>query len=300
MIRAVVVGSLNADLVLEVPRVPLGGETLPATAARRLAGGKGANQAVALGRLGAEVLMAGQVGDDADGGLLLSSLAAAGVSSRHVTVLPAEPTGLAIVMVGADGENAIVLLPGANARMDEQSVANVDFTGADVVLAQLEIPLPAVEAALAAGAAAGALTVLNAAPALPVPDALLALTGVLVVNEHEAVELSGCSTVHAAAATLHRRGARSVVVTLGAEGALLCNGSEELTVGALPVWAVDTTGAGDCFVAALAVALASGRPPEQALRFANAAGAIAVTRPGAQHAMPVAAEVEAALAAATG
>ncbi|MDQ1654029.1 MAG: ribokinase [Cryptosporangiaceae bacterium] len=295
MIRAVVVGSLNADLVLDVARVPLAGETLPATASRRLAGGKGANQAVALARLGAEVSMAGHVGDDADGRFLLAGLAETGVSTRHVTVVPGSPTGLAMVMVGADGENAIVLLPGANAVPDPEWVASVNFAGCDVVLAQLEIPLPAVEAALAAGSAAGALTVLNAAPALPVPGSLLALTGVLVVNEHEAVQLSGCATVDAAAAALQRRGARSVVVTLGAAGALYFGGGERLAVGGLPVRAVDTTGAGDCFAAALAAALASGRSADGALRYANAAAAIAVTRPGAQDAMPTASEVDAAL-----
>lgn len=292
--RAVVVGSLNADLVTEVPRIPLVGETRQSTALRRSAGGKGANQAVALARLGAMVDMVGRVGDDAEGRALLAKLAEAGVSARHVAVVPGEPTGLAIVMVDADGDNAIVVVPGANATMGPASVlaARAAFTGCDLVLAQLETPLSAVDAALRRGAESGALVVLNAAPARPLPDELLALVDVLVVNEHEALEMAGCRDIEAAATTLQRRGASAVVVTLGAEGALMRRGDERLRAAGFPVRPSDTTGAGDCFVAALAVALAQQRPPAESLRFANGAAAVAVTRHGAQDAMPTRDEVE--------
>jgi ribokinase len=291
-----VVGSLNADLVAEVPRIPLVGETRQATALRRSAGGKGANQAVALARLGATVEMVGHVGDDDEGRALRSELVAAGAAAGHVTTVPREPTGLAIVLVDADGDNAIVVVPGANAAMGPASVEAAEdaFAGCDLVLAQLETPLPAVADTVRRGAAAGALVVLNAAPALPLPDDVLGHVDVLVVNEHEAVEIAGETSVEAAAAALRRRGAGTVVVTLGAAGALL-HGDERLTAGGFDVQAVDTTGAGDCFVAALAVALAEKRTAADALRFANAAAALAVTRLGAQPAMPTRDDVEAFL-----
>jgi ribokinase len=216
------------------------------------------------------------------------------VSTAHVTVDPDAPTGLAIVMLDADGDNAIVVVAGANATVSPSSVDTADFVGCDLVLAQLEVPLPAVTAALRRGASSGALTVLNAAPAMPLPDPLLGMVDVLVVNEHEAAEISGRSDVSAAATALLARGARAVVVTLGAAGALMLrDGDERLVVDGFPVRPVDTVGAGDCFVGALSVALAEKRPPADALRFANAAAAIAVTRPGAQDAMPTRAEVEA-------
>ncbi|MBM0240041.1 ribokinase [Micromonospora sp. ATA32] len=297
-VRAVVVGSLNADLVTEVPRIPRVGHTLQATAVRRSAGGKGANQAVALARLGATVDMVGAVGNDADGRRMLDELAEAGVSTLHVAVDADEPTGLALVMVDADGDNAIVVVPGANVSVDQAlvSAGGGAIDGCEVLLAQLEIPLPAVEAALRSGAACGALVVLNAAPARPLPDELLALVDVLVVNEHEARELSGRTDVEAAAVQLCGRGAAQVVVTLGADGALMLSGDERVTAAGFPVRPVDTTGAGDCFVAALTVALAARRPPADALRFANAAAAVAVTRQGTQSAMPSRDEVEAFLA----
>jgi ribokinase len=291
-------GSLNADLVTDVPRIPLVGQTLQATAVRRSAGGKGANQAIGLARLGTTVDMVGAVGDDPEGRLMLDQLAAAGVSARHVAVATDEPTGLALVMVDADGDNAIVVVPGANDSVAPASVSAAieAVTTYDVLLAQLETPLPAVDAALRRGAASGALVVLNAAPARPLPDELLTLVDVLVVNEHEARELSGRTDVAAAAVHLNRRGAAAVVVTLGARGALMLRGNERATAAGFPVRAVDTTGAGDCFVAALAVALAGQCPPAEAVRFANAAAALAVTRHGAQSAMPTRDEVDAFLA----
>jgi ribokinase len=298
-VAAVVVGSLNLDLVTEVRRIPLVGETRPATAVRRSAGGKGANQAVALARLGAAVDMVGHIGDDAEGQTLLAQLTKAGVSARHVAVTPQVPTGLAIVMVDAHGDNAIVVVPGANAALGPASVhaAAAAFAGCDLVLAQLETPLSAVDAALRLGGEAGALRILNAAPALPLPDQLLRLVDVLIVNEHEAVEIAGRADVETAAAVLSSRGPATVVVTLGADGALMRRDDVQLMEAGFPVRPSDTTGAGDCFVAALAISLALERPAAESLRFANAAAAVAVTRHGAQDAMPTREEVEAFLAA---
>jgi ribokinase len=296
-IRAVVVGSLNADLVVELPRIPLVGETRKASALRHSAGGKGANQAVALARLGVAVDMVGQVGDDAEGRTLLAQLTAAGVSATHVAVAGGEPTGLAVVMVDARGDNAIVVVPGANGTMAPAAVAAAEaaFAQCDVVLTQLETPRSTVEAALRRGREAGALVVLNAAPAAPLPDSLLALVDVLVVNEQEALEIAGGTDVEAAAGLLLRRGPRAVVVTLGAAGALMHDGNDRITAAGFAVQPVDTSGAGDCFVAALAVALSEKSPPAEALGFANAAAAVTVTRRGTQDAMPTRDDVEAFL-----
>jgi ribokinase len=297
-----VVGSLNADLVTEVPRIPLVGETRQATGLRRSAGGKGANQAVALARLGATVEMIGQVGDDPEGRTLLGHLSREGVSARYVATVATESTGLAVVMVDKRGDNAIVVVPGANGTLAAESLqaAQAAFAACDLVLAQLETPLSTVDAAVRLGAAAGALVVLNAAPALPLSDDLLGLVDVLVVNEHEATEIAGLVDVDDAAVRLHSRGARTVVVTLGAHGALIVSGDDPIRVGGFTVAPVDTSGAGDCFVAALAVALCERRPPGDAVRFANAAAALAVTRPGTQIAMPTREEVDALLASDVG
>ncbi len=290
-VTAVVVGSLNTDLVTTIDRIPLVGETRTARGVRRGAGGKGANQAVALARLGAAVSMVGCVGDDADGRTLTAGLSAANIGLGHVRAVAGVPTGMAVVMVEEGGDNAIVVVPGANSSLGEADIiaAASVLAQVDVVLTQLETPLAAVAAALRR--APGALRVLNAAPALPVPDDVLALVDVLIVNESEASELGGRANPAVAATALRRRGAGTVVVTLGAEGSLLSGADGVVRVPAPVAPVVDTTGAGDCFVAALCIALAEHRPAVDALRFANAAGALAVTRPGTQKAMPTRAEI---------
>jgi ribokinase len=291
-VNAVVVGSLNADLITTVDRIPLVGETRQALGVRRGAGGKGANQAVALARLGASVTMVGCVGDDEDGRTLVAGLTTAGVATGYLSVTPAAPTGLALVMVDRAGDNAIVIIPGANGALADIPAAA--FGRVDVVVAQQEIPLPAVRAALLLGAPA--LRVLNAAPARTIPADVLTLVDVLVVNESEARELGGDADPGAAARALRARGVGTVVVTLGAAGALLVDADGAVHASGFNVRTVDTTGAGDCFVAALALALADHQPPVAALRFANAAAALAVTRPGAQAAVPTREEVESFLA----
>jgi ribokinase len=271
VIRAVVVGSTNVDLVLPVPSLPRPGETVLGSGVRRLAGGKGGNQAVALARLGASVRFVSAVGDDADGTWSLAQLSAEGVDVSGVLRV-AEPTGLAVVAVDPGGENSIVVAPGANAHV----VAPADLD-TDVLLLSLEVPLAVVSAA---AAAARAPVVLNAAPAQDLPAALLADVDVLVVNEAEWDALG-------------RKAAGAVVVTLGSRGCLVRQGTDEVHVPAVPVQAVDTTGAGDCFAAALSYGVAHGWPLTDAARFAGRAAALSVRVAGARAGLPTLAEVEA-------
>jgi ribokinase len=291
--RAVVVGSLNMDLVLGVLELPSRGQTLLSRSRARSPGGKGANQASALGRLGAGVEMVGAVGDDADGAELVIALAAAGVSTRHVSKRAQEQTGLAVVCVTPEGDNAIVVASGANATLLPGDVvaAAPAFAGASLLLLQLEIPPETVLAAAVAGRQAGALVILNAAPARDMAAGLLERVDVLVVNAGEAAALAGGDDPEVAAARLRDQGPEVVVVTRGGEGCLVADDHGMSTLPADPVEVVDTTGAGDCFSAALGFGLAEGQDPEQAARFAVAAAALAVTRPGAQ-ATPSRTEVE--------
>jgi ribokinase len=292
-VRAVVVGSLNMDLVLGVPELPGRGQTLLSRSLDRSPGGKGANQAVALARLGAQVEMVGAVGTDGDGAALLGALQAASVSTRFVAERPAAPTGLAVVCVDPRGDNAIVVAPGANATLGPADVraAAAALHHAEVLLLQLEVPLECVLAAARLGGEHGALVVLNAAPATTLPGHVLASVGVLVVNQGEAAALGGRGAPGEVAARLREEGPGVVVVTLGGDG---CVVADERGVASLPAYrvpVVDTTGAGDCFAAAFGLGLAEGRPARQAARLASAAAALAVTRRGAQ-AMPTRAEVE--------
>ena len=294
--RVVVVGSANVDLVVAVPRHPAGGETILGGDLRRSPGGKGANQAVGAARAGgAETTFVGAVGRDESAELLFASLQRSGVRTDLVWRVDV-PTGTALITVSPDGENAIVVAPGANSHLEVQQPQERRIAAADVVLAQLEIP---VEVVLAAAAARrpGALLVLNAAPSRPLPDALWAAVDVLVVNEHEAADLSGPSgraaggAPEALAAGLLER-VPAVVVTLGGAGSLVARRDQPaVRVPAFAVRAVDTTGAGDTYCGVLAAGLAQGRSLPDAARLAAAAGALAVTRRGAQEAVPAVAEV---------
>ncbi len=279
MTAVTVVGSLNVDVVVRADRLPLPGETLLGSSVARLPGGKGANQAVALARLGVPVLLVGAVGADADGALCLSALP--GVDASGVATVAA-PTGLALITVDAAGENTIVAVPGANALASAPA-------SADALVVQLELPLPVVTAAVSV---ATGLVVLNAAPALPLPPELLRLVDVLVVNETEALVVSGCANVDDALDNLHPLVRRGVVVTLGAAGCLVGSATGRVRIAGQSVTAVDTVGAGDAFVAALTWALLSGRSLTAAAEIACAAGAIAVTRLGARSS-PTLAELEA-------
>ncbi|MFF4407730.1 ribokinase [Streptomyces sp. NPDC001404] len=292
-----VIGSANADLTVRVDRRPGPGETVPGTDLVESAGGKGANQAAAAARLGARTALLAKVGDDAFGELLLDAQRAAGTELRHVLVEPGARTGTAMIVVGPDGDNQIVVSPGANARLSAADVraARDVVAAARVVSLQWEVPEETVAAAAAVAGETGARVVLNPSP---VPGALraelLAAADPLVVNEHEARLLSGVSGGEPAewARVLRGRGARSVVVTLGGEGALVLD--EDGGVVRIPgvrVRVVDTTGAGDAFTGALAARLARGASLEEAARFAVRVGAVSVTRAGAQPSYPGAEEV---------
>lgn len=292
----VVVGSANMDLVAQVARIPGAGETLLASGFARGAGGKGANQAVAAARAGgARVTMVGAVGRDEDGRTLRAALEADGIDTSTL-VWSDEPTGMALISVDPHGENAIVVVDGANGAitgLDDTQRAAV--TAADVVLMQLEVPMNLLlEAARAKGE--DTRLVLNAAPSASVDDGLLDALDVLVVNEHEAKDLAGTEHLDGAVDVLRRR-VSTLVVTLGAAGSLLCSGEERVTVPAIPADAVDTTGAGDTFVGVLGARLAAGDDIVGAARWASAAASLTVQRPGAQAAIPTHADTERVLQA---
>ena len=295
--RVTVLGSLNIDISVTVPRLPEPGATVLGSAARFTPGGKGANQAVAAARLGAAVRMTGCVGDDDFGRRLLAALREEGVDHQGVRVTADAPTGLAMISVDTAGENMITVASGANHQVGDQQVAAATGHG-DILVICAEIPVPAITAALARAALAqAARCILNLAPAPPGAAAIVA-AGVdwLVVNETEAAAVlgrpvSGLAEAGQAAAALIAAGARHAVVTAGAHGAALAGPDAAATIGAFRVDAVDTVGAGDTFVGALAVALAAGIPAAEAVRAASAAGATAATRPGAQAGLPRPADI---------
>jgi ribokinase len=300
MARVAVVGSANMDLVVRSARFPRAGETILGHGFETIPGGKGANQAVAARRLGAAVDLIGRVGADPFGRTLRRNLSREGIGTERLLPDPTQPTGVAVITVDDHGENTIIVVAGANARLTPADIAAAEtlIEGADLLLMQLEIPLDAVEAAAQVAGVHGVPVILNAAPARPLPAALLARVNYLVINEVEAGELAGdpAGSPEQAARALLERGARAVVVTLGAAGALLiARAGVCVAAPAFPVVAVDTTAAGDAFVGAFAVALASGLAPDQAVRWGNAAGALAVTRAGAQPSLPTGEEVEAFL-----
>ncbi|WP_255949684.1 ribokinase [Streptomyces odontomachi] len=301
-----VVGSANADLVVGVQRRPGPGETVLGTDLAVHPGGKGANQAAAAARLGARTALLARVGDDPYGRLLVDAQRTAGVDTAGVLV-GAAPTGVALITVDPSGDNSIVVAPGANARLVPEDVAAADglLGGARVVSAQLEIPLETV-AEVVRRLRPGTRFALNASPPVPLPAAVLAACDPLIVNEHEARVLLGPQAdvgddPGAWARALLALGPRSVVITLGADGALVAEGSVRsgggtpVRVPSVPVTAVDTTGAGDAFAAALAWRLSAGEDLPTAAVFAARVGAVTVTRPGAQESFPTAAEVSGAV-----
>ncbi|MCC6406866.1 MAG: ribokinase [Planctomycetes bacterium] len=290
----VVLGSLNMDLVVRVERFPEPGETLLGGGFATFPGGKGANQAVAAARLGANVRMLGRVGDDAYGRELVAGLRRDDVDASRVSSSSAAPTGVAVITVDAHGENHIVVAAGANATLDARAIesASAAFEGARVFVAQLETPLDAVLAGARAARAAGAVAILNAAPAQELSADALAAFDVLVVNQSEAARLAGRrADPETLARELARRGPRAVVITLGAAGALaLVDGRVERRA-AFDVPVRDATAAGDAFVGALACSLAERVSWPTALARASAAGALACTRAGAQPSLPNAVEL---------
>lgn len=274
--RACVVGSTNVDLVLEVPALPLPGETALAVASRRSAGGKGANQAAALARLGCEVRFVSAVGDDEPGHWSLAQLAVEGIDLSAVPALSGIPTGLAVVVVDSSGENSIVVAPGANSHV----LAPSSYDGLDVLLLSLEVPLTTVTDAALGARAAGVPVVLNAAPARPLPSALLRSLDVLVLNEHELAFLG------VSAEGLRAQGPGSVVVTQGAAGCLVVDASGTRALAATRSQVVDTTGAGDCFAAALACGLGSGWSLDRSAHLAVVAAGLSIGGRGARGGLP--------------
>jgi ribokinase len=297
--KVIVTGSINMDIVVSTPRLPQPGETVSGSELGFFPGGKGANQSVAAARVGAETVFVGGVGDDRFAPELTSFLAGSGVDTSGVRVIPGGSTGVALITVDARGENSIVVVPGANGRLEPADAERARIDRGDVAVAQFEVPMATTAAALAHARAHGATTMLNAAPARPVSRELSDLVDVLVVNEIElnAIAQTGITResslddLHSAVSRLGRDATHVTVVTLGSRGAVARIGDRLVEVVGRVVDVVDTTGAGDCFVGALAARLASGDGIEAALGFANIAASICVGRPGAGPSMPGIADV---------
>jgi ribokinase len=293
-----VVGSANVDFTVAAPRLPACGETVTDGTLLVNHGGKGANQAVAARRLGADVRFVGCVGRDAAGAAIRAALAREGIGVEGLVDAEGAATGTALIVVDPAGRNQIAVAPGANRALtgDHVRARTEDFVWADVVACQLEIPRPTVAVALALAREHGCRTILNPAPAPAEPLDVLALIDYLTPNGGEAARLSGVPVrapgdAIPAARVLRDAGAGTVIVTLGEDGVVAC-GDETLAVPAFAVSVVDTTGAGDAFNAGLAVALAEGRDLGEALRFASAAAALTCTKRGAQDSLPQRSDVE--------
>lgn len=298
MKKILVIGSLNVDMVVKVPHMPAAGETILAGNMESVPGGKGANQAYAAGRLGARVTMFGAVGSDSYADIEKKSLASAGVDISHLLVREGKSTGLAWITVNDEGDNSIVVIPGANATVSEQDIADNEnlLRDCDIVLCQLEIPLKTVVYAAKRAKELGKTVILDPAPVpRKFPKELFSYVDIIKPNETEAAQLLGepVGNYEEASDKLRAEGVKSVLITLGSKGAYINSESEGkhlMPVRQVPV--VDTTAAGDSFTAALAVRLAAGSSLVQAVRYANEVAAIVVTRKGAQTSIPNAEEVQ--------
>lgn len=300
-----VMGIFVADLAFRTPRLPIPGETVLGRQFRIGPGGKGSNQSVAAARLDGNVAFISKIGHDTFGRMARETFAAEGIDASHVRGTDAAETGAAAILVDDQGENAIVVVPGAAAHLTTDDITDAApmVAGAKVFMTQLELPVDRVAEGLALARHHGVLTILNPAPAVPLPDDVLALVDCLTPNESEAEALSGVpvrslADAERAADALLARGPGAVIMTLGAQGALVCRGGTKVHVPAVdagPV--VDTTGAGDAFNGGLAVALAEGKDLVEAAHFGCAVAGLSVTRPGTAPSMPRRHEVEAALRA---
>ncbi|MDX1932536.1 MAG: ribokinase [Capsulimonadales bacterium] len=296
----VVVGSANTDLVVDVSHIPRPGETILGGDLATIPGGKGANQAVAAARLGGNVRFIARVGDDAYGAAAIEGYRRDGIDTTFVSVTSGVPSGVALITVDrTSGQNAIVVAPGANAHLSPEDIdrARSAFEDAALVVASLEVPIETVVRAAERAAERRIPFLLNPAPARPLPPNLLTLTTVFTPNETEAAQILGIPPESRSpaemAVALRDPGIRTVVVTVGRDGAVVADGTETTVVPGIPVTAIDTVAAGDCFTGALAVRLASGVALLDAVGYANRAAALKVTRRGAQPGLPTAAEVEA-------
>jgi ribokinase len=297
--RILVIGSSNTDMIIKLGRIPQPGETILGGEFTTAAGGKGANQAVAAARAGGEVTFVARVGRDMFGEKAVAGFVQDDINVKHVTRDPVAPSGVALIFVAKDGENSIAVAGGANGRLSPSDVkkARAAIAGASVVVMQLETPLATVMAAAELAARAKVPIILNPAPARALPGKLLKLVSILTPNETEAELLTGIAVTNEATAAkaakkLRARGVQTVILTLGARGAFVATASTEKLVPGFRVKAVDSTAAGDVFNGALAEALGEGRALLEAVRFANAAAAISVTRLGAQPSAPYRKEIE--------
>ncbi|MCL2857618.1 MAG: ribokinase [Oscillospiraceae bacterium] len=295
--KILVIGSLNLDIVAKADRIPATGETVLARYGGQFGGGKGANQALAVAKLGGDVTMLGAVGADAAGDFLLRSLRENGVNVENVMRVPTEPTGQAWIVLNSRGDNSIVVLSGANSCVDAAYIDSMRpvIERADIVIMQLEIPIETVCHAACLAGSLGKTVILDPAPAVPdLPGELLANIDYVKPNETELELLTGCPTGEhqKGAQQLLVRGCKNVIVSLGERG-VFCHesGKEAFYMPALPVKAVDTTAAGDSFLAAFALGLARGESVRACADFAQRVASIVVTRPGAQSSMPAAAEL---------
>jgi ribokinase len=304
MKKIVVVGSINIDIVFNTVRIPLTGETVSGKDYYTSPGGKGANQALAAHRMGAQVQLIGKVGRDAFAPQALAELEAAGMDLSSVSAAEAAATGVAAIIVDEQGNNVIVVAPGANHAFTFADVMAQEqvLAQADALLMQFEVPMPLVQQTAAYVHNAGGKVVLNPAPATALPEGLLANVDVLIPNEHELALLAGVSgedlsSLEAGARRLQQQGAGVIIVTLGEKGALLVEpGKAAVLVPSFSVSAVDTVAAGDAFVAGFTTAWLEGRALADAVQWGNAAGALAATHAGAQVSLPVRQQVEALLA----
>ena len=296
--KVVVVGSSNTDMIVQVTHIPRPGETILGGAFTMAAGGKGANQAVAAARAGADVVFVARVGDDMFGHQAIEGFLADGIDATHVKRDKKNASGVALISVAADGENSIAVASGANAALSPKDVhaAKSEIASASIVLCQLETPIETIKTTVQLAADARVPVILNPAPAQQLPDDLLKQISILTPNETESQILTGVNviddaTAQDAAKQLRDRGVQTVIVTRGPSGSLIVTEHGLERIAACPVQAVDTTAAGDVFNGALALAVAEGQPLDKAARFAAAAAAISVTRLGAQPSIPTRAEI---------
>lgn len=292
MSKILVIGSTNMDMVVHADHMPAVGETVLSTDVFTNPGGKGANQAYALARLGGAVSFAGAVGADENGRKILENLKTAGVEVSHVAVKPEVSTGAALIMVNRAGDNRILVLPGANNEIGEQDIRRLQtaIAGCDILVMQLEIPPKAVLLAAKTAKALGKMVILDPAPVPGVlPEGLLSYVDLIKPNETELFMLAGekSGDIDLAISKLRQQGAKDIVVTLGEKGVLAdCFGRERVRIPGIRTKAVDTTAAGDSFTAAMAVMLAAGKPLLEAVEYANFVGSVVVTRKGAQASIP--------------
>ncbi|UCF42469.1 MAG: ribokinase [Planctomycetota bacterium] len=297
--RIVVVGSSNTDMIIKVPHVPVPGETIIGGTFSTAAGGKGANQAVAAARAGGDVTFIGRVGEDMFGRKAKDGFVKDGINVDYVLSDKDAPSGVALIFVGEDGENSIAVASGANASLspsDVESAADAIFS-ADILIMQLETPLETIQKAAAIASDKGVKVILNPAPACQLSDDILSHVAILTPNESEAELLTGIKVksekdAGAAADALIAKGIETVIVTMGAKGAFIVTADSKELVAGFTVKAVDATAAGDVFNGTLAVAMAEGKSLKEAVKFANAAAALSVTKLGAQPSAPTRQEIE--------